>query len=241
MAKATSKTAKPLRSTTSDRCSLRGLLGHAVEEDQCRDQKRSASNPDHPGDDADDRAQDEATGEGEWSHSFAFSGLFHGMRPSTEAIMQLSLTPAYTRPAPTRAAPRKNFFDVRRPRPKNVSTRAPAVTRTWRSIDHGLFAATVSCLPLFVHACTPPSRTVSEVNPLPARIFRASSARRPLRQTRVSGSERSQPSLALSSVPSGTSTEPSICPSANSGYSRTSIKRASICASEKSISTICLY
>ena len=27
-------------------------------------------------------------------HAFAFFGSFHGMRPSTEAIMQVSLTPA---------------------------------------------------------------------------------------------------------------------------------------------------
>ena len=51
-------------------------------------------NADHAGDDADDRTQDEATPDGERSHAFAFSGSFHGMRPSTEAIMQVSLTPA---------------------------------------------------------------------------------------------------------------------------------------------------
>ena len=39
-----------------DGCTLRGLLGHAVEEDQGGNQKCPASDPDHAGDDADDYA-----------------------------------------------------------------------------------------------------------------------------------------------------------------------------------------
>ena len=38
--------------------------------------------------------KERATGDGERSHALAFSGSFQGMRPSTEAIMQESLTPA---------------------------------------------------------------------------------------------------------------------------------------------------
>ena len=73
---------------------MRGLLRHAVEEDQGGNEKCAASDPDHAGDDADDHAQGKATADGERSHAVAFSGSFHGMRPRIEAIMQVSLTPA---------------------------------------------------------------------------------------------------------------------------------------------------
>ena len=63
-------------------------------------------------------------------------GLFHGIFPSSVAIMQILLTPAKVKPAPTKIVPAKNHRETVNPKTAVITTTLPAIARTCRSSDH---------------------------------------------------------------------------------------------------------
>lgn len=80
-----------------------------------------------------------------------------------------------------------------------------------------------SGFPAARHFLIPPGRTYTSWNPRAISCRWATSARCPLRQTSVIACSRSHSAQALESLRSGISSDPSICPAANSPGCRTSI------------------
>lgn len=133
-----------------------------------------------------------------------------------------SVTPAKTRPAPTRALRPKKRGWTKCPRLTPKSTRLPAATRTWRSNAHGAQTSFSTDNFALDQACIPPVILATSAQPSRVSWSRARALRCPLWQTNTTGVLRSSSCCRVVSSANGKCLAPTIRPPANSQPLRTS-------------------